>query len=81
MLQDQTLWIVLVESAHLESELELAQPFFFGLSSILYQVEPYMENIGYERTLLVLHQGGVVALQDGLIAYLSCYKLVWDMSW
>jgi hypothetical protein len=34
MLQDQTLWIVLAESARRESELDLAQPFLFGLSGI-----------------------------------------------
>jgi hypothetical protein len=67
---------MLVESACLEYELELAQSFLFGLSGILYQVETYVETIGYECMLLVLDQGGVIALQDGLITYLSYYKLV-----
>ena len=72
---------MLEKSSHRESELRLAQPFLFGLSGILYQVEPYMETIGYESPFLVLDQGGVVALQDGLVAYLSHYKLVRDMCW
>jgi hypothetical protein len=76
MLQGQEFWIVLVESTCLESKLDLAHPFLFGLSNILYQVETYMETIGYEHPLLVLDQGSVIALQDGLIAYLSYYKAV-----
>jgi hypothetical protein len=76
MLQDQSLWIILAVLACQEYELKLAQPFLFGLSCILYQVEPYMETIGYERPLLILDQGGIVSLQYGLIAYFSYYKLV-----
>jgi hypothetical protein len=72
---------VLVESSYREFELELDQPFLFGLSSILYQVEPYMETIGYESSFLFLEQGVIVTLQDGLITYFSYDKLVWDMSW
>jgi hypothetical protein len=71
MLQYQDLWIMLAESACLEPELELAQPFLFVLSCIFNQVETYMETIGNEHLLLVLEYGGVVALQDGLIAYFS----------
>jgi hypothetical protein len=71
MLQEQALWVMLLELAYLESELDLAQPFLFNLSCIFYQVEPYMETIGYECSLLVLDQGGIVALQNGLIVYLS----------
>jgi hypothetical protein len=81
MLQDQALWIMLAESACLEPELKLAQPFLFGLSCVFNQVETYMETIGNERPLLVLDQGGVVALQDGLIAYFSYYKPIRDMNW
>jgi hypothetical protein len=40
-----------------------------------------METIRNEHSLLLLDQGGIVALQDGLIAYLSYYKIVWDMNW
>jgi hypothetical protein len=65
----------------LELELKLAQPFLFGLSCVFNQVETYMESIRDERSLLVLDQGGIVALQYGLIAYLSYYKSVWDMNW
>jgi hypothetical protein len=61
MLQDQALWIILAKSARWEPELELDHPFLFGLRDILYQVEPYMETIGYEHMFLVLDQGGVVA--------------------
>jgi len=74
MLQDQALWIMHVELACLESELNLAQPFVFGLSGILYQVENYMETIVYECSFVFLHQGGIVSLQDCLISYLSYYK-------
>jgi hypothetical protein len=81
MLQGQSLWIVLAESTHWEYEFELAHPFLFGLRDFLYQVEPYMETIGYESMFLVLGQGGIVALQDGLITYFSYYNPVWDMSW
>jgi hypothetical protein len=76
MLQDRALWIMFVESTCLEPELELAQPFLFSLSCVFHQVETYMETIGDECSLLVLDLGGVVALQDGLVAYLSYYKLV-----
>jgi hypothetical protein len=76
MLQDQALWIVLAKSARQEAKLNLAQPFVFGLSGILYQVENYMETIGYEHLLLVLYQGGIVSLQYGFIAYVSYYKSV-----
>jgi hypothetical protein len=79
MLQDQALWIVLAESSRRESTLGLAQPFLFGLRGILYQVETYMETIGYEHRFIFLGQGGIVALQDGLISYLSYDKMVWDM--
>jgi hypothetical protein len=51
---------MLVESSYRESELELAQTFLFGLSDILYQVEPYMETIGYERLFHFLDQGVIV---------------------
>jgi hypothetical protein len=68
-----------MESNCLEPELELAQPFLFGLSCIFNQVETYMETIGNERSLLVLDQGGIVALQNGLIAYFTHYKSVQDM--
>jgi hypothetical protein len=71
MLQDQALWIVLAKLTRQESELELAQPFLFGLSDILYQVEPYMKTIVYECPFIVHDQGGIVSLQDGLISYLS----------
>jgi hypothetical protein len=39
-----------------------------------------METIGYEISFLVLNQGGVVALEDGLITYFSYENSVWDMS-
>jgi hypothetical protein len=58
----------------LESELQLAQPFLFGLSGVFHQVEAYMESIRYKCPLFILDQGGIVALQDGLVAYLSHYK-------
>jgi hypothetical protein len=38
-----------------EYEFELAQPFLFGLSGILYQIEPYMETIGYGISFIVFH--------------------------
>jgi hypothetical protein len=60
-----------VESACREFEFELAQPLLFGLSGILYQIEPYMETVGYEIPFLVFDHGGIVALQDGLITYFS----------
>jgi hypothetical protein len=72
---------MLAESTCLEPELELAQPFLLGLSCIFNQVETYMETIRNERLLLVLDQGGVVALQDGLVAYFSYYKPVRYMQW
>jgi hypothetical protein len=81
VLQDQDLWIILLESTCLEPELDLAQPFLFFSSCIFNQVETYIETIGNEHPLLVLDQGGIVSLYDGLIAYLSYYKLVRDMSW
>jgi hypothetical protein len=81
MLQDQDLWIILAKSSHQESKFDLAHPFLFGLSDVLYQVEPYMKTIGYESPFLFLDQGGVVALKDGLITYFSYYQLVWDMIW
>jgi hypothetical protein len=65
-----------MESSFQEYELELAQPFLFGLSGILYQVEPYMETIGYESSFLFLDQGVIVTLEDGLITYFSYEKLV-----
>jgi hypothetical protein len=45
---------MLAESTCLEPELELAQPFLFGLSRVFNQVETYMETIGNEHLLLVL---------------------------
>jgi hypothetical protein len=71
---------MLVESACRESEFELAQPFLFGLIGILYQIEPYMETVGCEIPFLIFDQGGIVALQDGLITYFSYDESVWDMS-
>jgi hypothetical protein len=70
---------MLEESSCMEHELELSQPFLFGLRCIFNQVETYMETIANERPLLVLDQGGVVAFHDGLVAYFSYYKTVWDM--
>jgi hypothetical protein len=52
MLQDQTLWIMLVELDFWEPEFELAQPLLFSLSDILYQIKPYMETIEYESPFL-----------------------------
>jgi hypothetical protein len=76
MLQDHALWIMLAESTCLEPEIDLSQPLLFGLKCVFNQVETYMETIGNECPLLVLDQGGIVALQNGLIAYFSHYKLV-----
>jgi hypothetical protein len=45
---------MLAESACREPKFKLAQPFLFGLSSILYQIEPYMETVGYERLISCL---------------------------
>jgi hypothetical protein len=80
MLQDQALWIVLAESTCQESEFELAQPFLFGFSDIIYLIEPYMETVGYEGSLLVFDQCGVIAMQYGLITYFSYNDHVWDMG-
>jgi hypothetical protein len=52
--QDQPLWVVLAESSGSESELQLAQPFLFGLSGVLHQVEAYMESIRYKHLLFIL---------------------------
>jgi hypothetical protein len=60
--QDQTLWVMLVESTGLESELQLAKPFLFGLSGVFHQVEAYMESIRYKHPLFILDQGSIVAL-------------------
>jgi hypothetical protein len=54
MLEDQAFKVVLAESTYWEPEFKLAQPFLFRLSSILYQIKPHMEIIGYEKMLLVL---------------------------
>ena len=62
MLEDQAFRIVLEESACREPEFKLAQPFLFGLRNILYQIEPYMETVGYEIFFLVFDQCGIVAL-------------------
>jgi hypothetical protein len=72
---------VLAELTCQELEFELAQPFLFGLSGILYQIEPYMETVGYKGPLLVFDQCGVIALQNGLITYFSYNEPVWDMRW
>jgi hypothetical protein len=77
----RTLGVMLAESTSLESELQLAQPLLLGLSGVLHQVEAYMESIGYKCPFFILDQGGVVALQDGLVAYLPHYKPVRDMHW
>jgi hypothetical protein len=80
MLEDQAFWIMLAESAYREPKFKLAQPFLFGLSSILYQIEPHMETVGYEGPFLVFDQCGIIALQDGLITNFSHDELDWDMS-
>ena len=54
MLEDQVFRVVLAESAYMEPKFKLAHPFLFGLSSFLYQIKPYMENVGYEISLCVL---------------------------
>ena len=54
MLEDQAFKVMLAESACWEPEFKLSQPFLFFLSSVLYEIKPHMETIGYESTLLVL---------------------------
>jgi hypothetical protein len=54
MLRNQAFRVVLAESAYRETEFKLAQPFLFGLSSVIYQIKPHMETIGYEISLLIL---------------------------
>jgi hypothetical protein len=54
MLGNQAFRVVLVELTFQELEFNLAQPFLFGLISVLYQIKPHMEVIGYEISLLVL---------------------------
>jgi len=52
--EDQAFRVILVESACRELELQLDKPFLFGLSSILHQIEPHMEIVGYESPFFVL---------------------------
>jgi hypothetical protein len=81
MLEDQAFRIMLSESTCRKPKFKLAQPLLFGLSNILYQIEPHMETIGYEGPLLFFDQCGVIALQDGLIMNFSHDEPVWDMRW
>jgi hypothetical protein len=39
-----------------------------------------VETIGNEISLLVFDQGGIVALQDGLVADLPQNEVIWDMN-
>jgi hypothetical protein len=48
---------MLAESTHQESEFELVQPFLFVMSGNLYQIEPYMETVGYESLFLIFELG------------------------
>jgi hypothetical protein len=48
MLEDLAFRVMLVEFTCQEHEFKLAQPFLFGLSSVLYQIKLHMETVGYE---------------------------------
>jgi hypothetical protein len=54
MLGDQAFRFMLAELICQEPEFKLTHPFLFGLSSVLYQIKPHMEVVGYEIPLLVL---------------------------
>jgi hypothetical protein len=54
MLEDHAFRVILAESTGPEPEFKLAQPLLFGLSTVLYQIKPHMQTIGYETRFLSL---------------------------
>jgi hypothetical protein len=60
--------------------LEFIEPLLFYMCSVPDHVESYVETIHNEHSLLVFDQGGIVALQDGLVAYLPQNKAIRDMN-
>jgi hypothetical protein len=71
---------MLAKSACQELVFQLDQTLLFSLHNAHHYAKPYMETIRYEHSFRVLNQSGVIALQDGLVTYLSYDEIVWDMS-
>ena len=59
--------------------LELIQFLLFRMRNVFDHVKSYVETIGNESSLLVFDQGGIVALQDGMVAYLPQNEVIWNM--
>jgi hypothetical protein len=63
-----------------ETIVKLTQSLLFHMCNLFYHVKLDMKTIRYELSLLVSYQGGIIALQNGLVRNSSQNKMVCDMK-